>query len=156
MAIMTDSKGNIFLEFLAMQENQLDAAALDAPLTHALIVVKCQDKYLFMHNKWRNSWELPGGIIEEGETARECVVRELREETNQSIADVDFKGVMKFRLQPSYHGPERTEYGVLFAGRLSRLDDFIENDEASSIVLWDGISDIGDIAEIDKKLIEFF
>lgn len=32
MAIMTDSKGNIFLEFLEIEEDQLDAAALDAPL----------------------------------------------------------------------------------------------------------------------------
>lgn len=40
-------------------------------------------------------------------------------------------------------------------GELCRLDDFVENDEASSIILWDGTSEIGDIAEIDRKLIEF-
>ncbi|WP_413407654.1 hypothetical protein [Paenibacillus amylolyticus] len=62
---------------------------------------------------------------------------------------------MKFRLQPSFHGPERTEYGALFMGELCQLDDFVENDEASSIILWDGTSEIGDIAEIDRKLIEF-
>ncbi|MNY60902.1 hypothetical protein D3C86_1975180 [compost metagenome] len=62
---------------------------------------------------------------------------------------------MKFRLQPSFHGPERTEYEALFSGQLSQLDDFVENDEAKSIILWDGSSDIGQIAEIDKKLIEF-
>nr|WP_240548226.1 hypothetical protein [Paenibacillus lignilyticus] len=53
MAILTDEKGNIF-----------DFALLDAPLTHSLIVVKCQDGFLFMHNKWSNNWELPGGVIE--------------------------------------------------------------------------------------------
>ncbi|WP_224753517.1 NUDIX domain-containing protein [Paenibacillus terricola] len=152
---MTDEKGNIFLAFTEMEENQLDVTELDAPLTHALIVVKCQGKYLFMHNKWRNSWELPGGIIEDGETARECVVRELLEETNQQLQALTFKGLMKFRLQPSFHGPERTEYGALFSGQLDQLHDFVENDEASAIILWDGSSDIGHIAEIDKKLIEF-
>ncbi|GIP40413.1 DNA mismatch repair protein MutT [Paenibacillus sp. J31TS4] len=156
MAIMTDANGNIFLELLAIEENQLDVAALDAPLTHALIVVKCQEKYLFMHNKWSNSWELPGGIIEEGETAKQCVIRELYEETNQKIDEVNFKGLMKFRLQPSFHGPERTEYGALFSGELSQLDEFVENEEARSIILWNGISDIGLVAEIDKKLIEFY
>jgi len=130
MAIMADAKGNIFLEFLDIEEEQLDSWELDAPLTHALIVVKCQGKYLLMYNKWRNNWELPGGVIEEGETAKECVIRELFEETNQTIDDVDFKGLMKFRLQPSFHGPERTEYGVLYSGQLSRLEGFVENDEA--------------------------
>ena len=155
MAIMADAKGNIFLEFLDIEEEQLDSWELDDPLTHALIVVKCQGKYLLMYNKWRNNWELPGGVIEEGETAKECVIRELFEETNQTIDDVDFKGLMKFRLQPSFHGPERTEYGVLYSGQLSRLEGFVENDEAMSIILWDGVLEIGAIAEIDKKLIEF-
>ncbi|MDQ0903491.1 MULTISPECIES: NUDIX domain-containing protein [unclassified Paenibacillus] len=155
MAIMTDSRGNVFLDFIRIEYDKLNAIILDAPLTHALIVVRCQGKYLFLNNKWRKNWELPGGVIEPGENAQQCVIRELLEETNQNINMVEFKGLMKFRLQPSFHGPERTEYGALFMGELCLLEDFVENDEASSIILWDGTSEIGDIAEIDRKLIEF-
>ncbi|MGM1049245.1 MAG: hypothetical protein ACQEXX_24335 [Bacillota bacterium] len=71
------------------------------------------------------------------------------------IEVVEFQGLMKFKLQPDFHGPERTEYGALFSGQLIQLNEFIENDEAKAIILWDGASDIGAVEEIDKKLIEF-
>lgn len=102
MAIVTDSRGNIFLEFINIEYDKVTTITLDAPVTHALIVAKYQGKYLFMHNKWRKNWELPGGIIEAGENAQQCVIRELFEETNQNIDTVEFKGLMKFRLQPRF------------------------------------------------------
>lgn len=54
-----------------------------ASVCNALLVIRHDDKFLLMFNKWKKYWELPGGIIDEGETARECAVRELLEETNQ-------------------------------------------------------------------------
>ncbi len=155
MAIITDVKGNVFLDFLKMTERELEHVSLDAPLTHSLIVITYQSKYLFMLNKWNNIWELPGGVIETGESAKRCVIRELFEETNQTAQNVIFKGLMKFDLQPDFHGPKRIEYGALFSGQLNSLHEFVENDEAEKIILWDGLSDIGPIQEIDKKLIEF-
>lgn len=155
MAIITDSKGNIFLDFFMMAEDELENISLDAPLTHSLIVVTYQNKYLLIFNKWRRAWELPGGIIEDGESTRECVIRELFEETHQQAGNVEFKGLMKFELQPDFHGPKRFEYGALFAGELDIVVDFVENDEAEKIIFWDGFSDIGQIEEIDKKIIEF-
>ncbi|MFH5183835.1 NUDIX domain-containing protein [Paenibacillus sp. TAB 01] len=77
MTIMTDANGNVFLAFMQVPEDELGNISLDAPLTHSLIVVKRQDSFLFMYNKWRQIWELPGGVIEQGETARQCAVREL-------------------------------------------------------------------------------
>jgi hypothetical protein len=38
---MTDSKGNIYWEFMKIEYDKLITNTLDAPLTHALIVVKC-------------------------------------------------------------------------------------------------------------------
>ncbi|WP_164545596.1 NUDIX domain-containing protein [Paenibacillus albus] len=155
MGIVTDQKGNVFTEFLPIQEQELEGFDFDAPLTHALLVVRYEGKYLMMFNKWSQYWELPGGVIEAGESARECAIRELYEETNQIVSDLTFKGLMKFDLQPSFHGPERTEYGALFYAELGAPRDFVENDEAAKIIWWDGRSEIGDIDEIDRKLLEF-
>ncbi|GMK37356.1 hypothetical protein PCCS19_04090 [Paenibacillus sp. CCS19] len=90
MSIVTDAKGNVLLDLIKISESELSTRELDAPFTHALIVVRCQGKSLMMFNKWRSSWELPGGVIESGESARDCVCRELYEETNQTVSDIIF------------------------------------------------------------------
>ncbi len=47
----------------------------------------------------KGKWALPGGRIEENETAEECLVREMREETGLSIEPIRLFGV--------YSKPER-------------------------------------------------
>lgn len=153
--IITDARGNIFLEFTQIPESELEHIELDAPLTHALIVAKHDNKTLLMFNRWSKSWTLPGGVIEAGETPRECAIRETFEETGQKAEQVSFAGLMKFELQPDFHGPHRIEYGALFAGAVEQPTDFIANDEAEKIVFWDGDEDIGQFEIIDLKLIEF-
>ncbi|RAV17715.1 NUDIX hydrolase [Paenibacillus contaminans] len=152
MAILTNGRGHIFLEFIEIDEAEIADMVLEAPLTHALLVIRYEGKYLLMFNKWKKHWELPGGIIDEGETPRECAVRELLEETNQSVQLLEFKGLMKFQLKPD----DRIEYGALFSGSLQAISPFQANDEAEQIVFWDTVEDIGHIDEIDKKLLEFY
>lgn len=151
LAILVSRKGHIFLDFLGVREEELMNYVIGAPLTHSLLVIKYQEKFLLMFNKWRQNWELPGGIIDKGETARECAVRELFEETNQTVSNLTFKGLMKFQLKPD----DRIEYGALFSGEIINLNPFIDNDEAEQIILWDKVTDIGSIDEIDEKLLEY-
>lgn len=47
-------------------------------------VVVREDKVLLLRNE-RGEWELPGGRIEIGETAEECVAREIHEETGLMV-----------------------------------------------------------------------
>lgn len=44
-------------------------------------------RYRFVPDQW--GWELPGGIVDEGEDARTCAVREVEEETGWRPADVE-------------------------------------------------------------------
>ncbi|WP_191276999.1 NUDIX domain-containing protein, partial [Neobacillus kokaensis] len=92
MSILVSKKGNVFLDFLQTSEEEINKYVTDAPLTHSLVVAKYQEKYLLIFNKWRQNWELAGGIIDDGETPRECAIRELFEETYQSIKQLSFKG----------------------------------------------------------------
>lgn len=155
VCIVEDAKGNKLLKMLIVNENAIGQVELDGPLTHSLVVVTYNDNTLLVFNKYNRYWELPGGVIEEGETPRQCAERELNEETNQHASALEFKGFMKFHLQPDFHGPERIEYGALYAARIDDTTEFKENDEVERIIWWDGRSDIGYINEIDRSLTQF-
>ena len=47
------------------------------------------DRFLMVFNTKRKGWEMPGGRIEEGETAEEAVRREFLEEAGYSIDILD-------------------------------------------------------------------
>lgn len=44
------------------------------------------------HGEFKGKWEFPGGKIEEGESAEEAVVREIKEELRSTVKVVKFFG----------------------------------------------------------------
>jgi 8-oxo-dGTP pyrophosphatase MutT (NUDIX family) len=54
----------------------------------SLIVVRFGNPVLMLFNGWRRQWELPGGMRDPGETARQAAVRELAEETGIGSVDL--------------------------------------------------------------------
>ncbi len=79
--------------------------------TAAAIVVFPSGKILFIKRKtpvFKGYWALPGGRIDEGETAEEAVVREVKEETGLTvevvakIGEYDEKGVQD-GIEYDYH-----------------------------------------------------
>lgn len=51
----------------------------------------------------RDEWELPGGRIELGETPRECVEREIREELDVAVVAGDLLDNYLFEVVPGKH-----------------------------------------------------
>ena len=54
------------------------------------------------YGEFKDGWEFPGGKIEEGETAREAIVREIREELDTEIAVGDLIGTIEYDY-PAFH-----------------------------------------------------
>ena len=149
MAIAINRRGFAFLEYCPIPEHTLDPDSY-SPLIITFAAIRYKDSYLLVHHRNRQSWELPGGHIEDGESPRDCAIRELFEETCQTVNNLNFRAVMK------YHNPskDRYYYGTLYSGELSSPVPFRANDEISQITFWDGKTDIGYVDEIDVAVLD--
>jgi len=58
---------------------------------------------------------------------------------------------MKFILKNG-----KIEYGGLFSADIDCERPFLQNNEASRIIFWDGNKEIGYINEIDKELLKYY
>ena len=56
----------------------------------ALIFNPAREVLMIRTHKWSNLWGIPGGKIKWGETAEAALRREVREETNLDIANIQF------------------------------------------------------------------
>jgi len=126
-----------------VDENALPISA--SPITHAISVLTFQQNHvLLVYDLEKKVWELPGGKLEYGETARACIRREVSEETAQDVGYFHFKGVMKYLFPDG-----SIEYGCLYHSRLDRIVPFAGTREISKITLWNGRDPLAQLAEVD-------
>lgn len=159
--LVKDERGNELLEILQVEEGEIDK--LYHPVTHALLVVKIGQDYLMGWNHWRKDWEIFGGCREEGETLRECIVREAAEEIGLHNLNCSYIGLMKYKMAPSYFSPDwREEYGALYGVTLPlEMLEMIEKyrsdrEEVEKLAFYDEIEPGEMIAVIDEKLLEYW
>ena len=66
------------------------------PTVGALIINPEGNLFLMRSHKWKDKWVIPGGHIELGETIEEAVTREVHEETNLEVFDIEFLCFQEF------------------------------------------------------------
>lgn len=142
-----DRIGNELLVFQPGQEADLEQLDARIPLPLSLVVARHQGDTLLVFNKWRQEWELPGGMIDPGETPHAAAVREFVEETGQPSPRAQYVGVVTFRLMPD----QRVEYAAVYAAALSVRSAFVPNDEVDAIRWWDG-TDLADVSLLDAAI----
>jgi len=82
----------------------------------ALVVVRKGDRFLLaQERKYGQSWTIPGGRVELGESLSEAAIREVREETGVPIK---LDGIVRLEHSPSATG---ARIRVIFTG--SAIDD---------------------------------
>lgn len=155
-----DSSGNKLLDFVNVNEE--DAAKQFTPITVCLLVVKIGNDYLMGFNHWRKGWEIFGGCLETGETLREAMVREAKEELGIECVP-EWLGIAHFEIQPDYFSDlVREEYGAIYGVSLSEEymeiieKNRIDREEIDKIALLKDISSDEGIRALDRKLTEFY
>lgn len=147
---MNDMKKNCyaFLDFLSVHEEEMNEYS---PLAGSFAVLICSGKYLICYNTWREQWELPAGQREEHETPKQCAIRELYEETGQTVPDMEFRGLLKLKNRSNGH----VKFNPVYAAHIKKLQAFRENDETSGIMLWDLHETIGSFDAVDFHLFTY-
>jgi 8-oxo-dGTP diphosphatase len=136
---------------LAMDET-VRSAAVSQTLAFALVIGVTQERILLVRNRHRRVWELPGGLIDPGESPAQCALRELYEESGQIAVDPKWLGQMTLQMPDRGEGP-RVSYGALYRVALSgRLASFRGNDEIEASALWPISRLPPDVSAIDAAL----
>lgn len=158
--LAVDQAGNRLLDFIKITEE--DATLRFSQVSVCLLVVKIGEDYLMGFNHWRKCWEIFGGCPEEGETMREAMVREAKEEMGIDC-EPQWLGLAHFEMQPDYFSNEvREEYGAIFGislgeEYLAQIENLrTDREEIEKIALLRDIPSGEEIRELDRKLTEFY
>ena len=125
----------------------------DDLLTFAVIIAKTEGKWVFCRHRERDTYEVPGGHREPGETILETAKRELREET----------GAVDFTIQPicvySVKGKTKVNksendisYGMLYIADITSFEEL--HSEIAEILITDSLVENWTYPLIQPKLLE--
>ena len=125
----------------------------DELLKFAVIIARTQGKWVFCKHKERDTYEVPGGHRELGETILDTAKRELREESG--AVEFDIKPVCAYSVKGKTKVNERDEdesFGMLFVADIFSFEEL--HCEIEEILISDTLVDNWTYPLIQPRLLE--
>lgn len=123
----------------------------DELLKFAVIISKTNGKWVFCKHKERDTYEVPGGRREVGESILETAKRELVEETG--VVDFDMKPICVYSVKGKTRVNENDEsFGMLYFADIYSFGEI--NSEIEKILITDTLVKDWTYPLIQPKLIE--
>lgn len=127
----------------------------DALLKFAVIIAKTNGKWVFCKHKARETYEVPGGHREPGETILEAAKRELYEETGAVAFTI--RSVCPYSVTGRTRVNETVEetFGMLYAAEISEFEDTLHS-EIEKILITDTLPTAWTYPAIQPRLLEMY
>lgn len=103
-----------------MTEVKFYEDAEDGLLRFAVIIARAQNQYVFCKHRHRDTWEVPGGHREPGESILDTAKRELYEETGALEFEIEPVCVYSVTAPDNFDGEE--SFGMLFFADIRRFE----------------------------------
>lgn len=140
---------------MAQGENRVTVSfydeAEDALLRFAVIVARAGEKYVFCKHRLRDTFEIPGGHREPGETILETARRELYEETG--AVDFDICPVCVYSVVQADDPDGQESFGMLYSAQIRSFEAELHS-EIERIVLTDCMPAAQTYPDIQPGLLE--
>ncbi len=136
-----------------MLEVKFHDYADDSLLKFAVIISKSNGKWVFCKHKERETYEVPGGHREKGESILDAAKHELKEETG--AVDFTIKPVCAYSVKGKTRVNENADdetFGMLFVADIQSFEEI--RSEIEKIILTDELIDSWTYPLIQPKLIQ--
>lgn len=115
---------------------------------YSVVAARYNGRWIFVRHHDSETWELPAGHIEPGETPYEAACRELEEETGATDYVIDKVSVYSVTTR------EETRYGVLFLAEIYGMEDFYDKSEVQEILISETVPEPMTYPEIQPRFFE--
>ena len=125
----------------------------DSLLKFAVIISKCNGKWVFCRHKERDTYEVPGGHRDVDEGILDTAKRELQEETGVIKYDLKVICVYSVTGKNSVNTTGNETFGLLCFAEIEEFSDRLEK-EIEEVILMDELPEKWTYPLIQPKLIE--